>query len=83
MKVKDLIEQLKCFNPNANISLKTSEDITLSYICENGHTPTTTLQVFIEPSDFCYSCVWFDDGTCIMYGKECEMVEECFQYCEE
>lgn len=83
MKVKDLINQLNGFNPNANVSLKDSEDIVLSYICQDGHTPSTTLQVFIEPSDFCQSCTWFDDGFCSMYDTECDMVDECFQYCED
>lgn len=43
MKVKDLIEQLERFNPNANVSLTTSEDILISYISENNATPLTTL----------------------------------------
>lgn len=55
MKVKDLIEQLKMFNPNADVSLTTSEDILISYISENNATPLTTLQLFIE------GCDEFDD----------------------
>lgn len=51
MKVKDLIEQLERFNPNANVSLTTSEDIFISYISENNATPLTTLQLFIEGCD--------------------------------
>ena len=51
MKVKDLIEYLKKFNPNANVSLTTSEDIFISYISEENVTPLTTQQLFIEDCD--------------------------------
>ena len=52
MKVKELIKELKEFNPNANISLTTSEDIILSYIDWGGaDNEKTTKQVFIEPCD--------------------------------
>lgn len=36
MKVKELIKELKEFNPNADVTLTTSEDIILSYIDWGG-----------------------------------------------
>ena len=33
---KDLINSLKEFNPEANVTLTTSEDICISYITEGG-----------------------------------------------
>lgn len=83
MLVKELIEQLKKFNPNANISLRDSESIYISYICANGENPNNTLQVFLEGCDFCDSCQFFDDGFCRVYDKNCDDVIECFQYIEE
>ena len=32
--IKDFIKSLETYNPNADITLTTSEDITLSYICD-------------------------------------------------
>ena len=58
MKIQQLITELKKYNPDADITLLTTEDITLSYVCEdrNGNdlTPKTTKQVFIE------GCDWVD-----------------------
>ena len=55
MKIKDLIELLKNYNQDADITLTTSEDITISYICKdtNGNplSKETTLQCFIEGTD--------------------------------
>ena len=83
MKVKDLIKQLADYNPNANISLENSESIVLSYISEEGGTPLTTKQVFIEPCDFCYACQFFDEDYCTVYDKECSDVDECFQFIDK
>ena len=56
MKVNKLIEQLKEYNQNADITLTTSEDICLSYICESvsgdSFDKRNTPIVFIEPKDF-------------------------------
>ena len=55
IKVTDLIDELKRYNPNADVTLTFSEDITLSYICKdidgNELMPSDTMQVFIEPTD--------------------------------
>ena len=52
MKVKELIKELKKFNPKADVTLTTSEDIILSYIDWGGaDNEKTTKQVFIEPCD--------------------------------
>ena len=52
MQVKDLIEELKTFNPNAEISRDDSETILLSYISECGADKTNTKYVFIEQCDY-------------------------------
>ena len=89
MKVKTLIEKLKEFNQEADITLTTSEDICLSYICKNPDTgekltKTNTKQVFIEPTDECPSCFHecISEGKlwCSFYEKWCREVEECYQY---
>ena len=52
MKVKNLIKELKEYNPEADITLTTSETIILSYISEDeGETKKTTKQIFIEGDD--------------------------------
>ena len=83
MKINDLVEQLKGFNPKADVSLVDSEDIYISYISEDGATPLTTKQVFIEGCDCCQKCQFFDDGYCLVYDREATMVDECFQYVED
>jgi len=88
MMIKDLIESLGKYNPNADITLTTSEDITLSYISETPDgeklTIETTMQVFIEPTDSCPTCVheYNGDGLrmCGFYGKPCRLVDECFEF---
>lgn len=88
MKIKELISKLQSYNPDADITLTTSEDITLAYICKdsNGNelTPKTTRQVFIEPTDECPQCTneYMEDKVrqCSVYGKPCKEVEECFQF---
>lgn len=51
MKIKELIKELKEFNQEADITLTTSETITLSCICSDGGTKKDTKQVFIEGED--------------------------------
>ena len=55
MKIKDLITELKTYNPEAEVTTPYSEDIMLSYISEdfegNKLTKETTRVVFIEWSD--------------------------------
>ena len=52
MLVEELIEELKTFNPKAEISRDDSETILLSYICEGGADKTNTKYVFIEQCDY-------------------------------
>lgn len=56
MKIRNLINELKKYNPDADIALLTAEDIRLSYVCkdrnDNDLTPETTMQVFIEGCDW-------------------------------
>ena len=52
MIVSELINELKKFNPNAEISRDDSETILLSYICEDGADMSTTEMVFIEKCDY-------------------------------
>lgn len=52
MKIKELINELKKYNPEADITLPTSETITLSFISDEGGTTKDTKQVFIEGCDF-------------------------------
>lgn len=88
MLIKDFIKSLEAYNPNADITLTTSEDITLSYISKdiNGEelSKETTMQVFIESTDSCPTCVheYTDDGLrmCSFYQKPCKLVEECYQF---
>ena len=88
MKIKKLIETLKECNQEADITLTTSEDITISYICKdtdgNPLTKKTTMQCFIEPTDSCLECVHEymngDDRWCSFYDKECKSVDECYQF---
>lgn len=83
MLIKDFIKSLETFNPNAEISLVDSESIYLSYICEDGATPLTTKQVFIEGCDCCYHCQFFEEDYCRVYDKECVDVDECFQFIDK
>ena len=52
MNVKELIDWLKTFNPEAEISRDDSETVSLSYISENGESKRTTKMVFIEKADY-------------------------------
>lgn len=56
MKVKELIEELKGFNPDAEITRDDSETIELSYICSDGATKETTKLVFVEMRDYVEDC---------------------------
>lgn len=90
MKVKDLIESLKCFNPNANVGVKTIDDeyvddLYVSYISNVGGEEIDeehTLQVWIEAVDMCVNCQFFDNNYCTVYDKDASDVEECYQFCE-
>lgn len=85
---KNLIEKLKEYNSEADVSLVDSEDITISYIHKdtdgNEFTINNTPQLFIEGVDLCPTCVHEyiedDERICSFYGKPCRMVGECFQY---
>lgn len=52
MKIKELINELKEYNQEADITLTTSETITLSFISDENGTKKDTKQVFIEGCDF-------------------------------
>ena len=53
MIVKELIDELKKYNPNAEITTPYSETIELSYIDSNNeYTRENTPLVFIEWSDY-------------------------------
>lgn len=89
LKVKNLIKQLGKFNPDADITLPVSEDITLSWICKDPNTGEelsreTTRQVFIEADDDCASCshnyMNGDDRWCSYYDVACTDVDECYQW---
>lgn len=84
MKVSALIYELSKYNPDADVSLVTCNDICISHISEDGATPRTTKQIFIEEENSCDSCVFHDGGGyCETYNKKIEDVEECNQYLEE
>ena len=89
MKISKLIDELSEFNQEADITLTTSEDICISYICKNTLTgeqltKKTTKLVFIEPCDECPSCTHlytdYEERMCSFYNKPCKEVEECYQY---
>ena len=61
MLVKDLINELLEFNPNANVVLPSSEEILLSYIGEDNTTKKTTKIVFIEGCDSCETCYYYEE----------------------
>lgn len=79
MKIKELIDKLKDFNPNADISTVASEDIKLTYVyCVDGkeYSKKTTQQVFIEPVDACEVCINYDDDYCLIHSKPCDSVKD-------
>ena len=85
MKNYELIKKLLKYNPEADVTLVDSEDITLSYLSDEGGTPMDTLQIFIEGVDKCPICVqeyMGEDGQrwCSFYNKPCKIVEECYQF---
>ena len=88
-QVKDLIESLKSMNPDADVGIKTIDDVYvdqlyLSYICidENGDeiSEMETKQVWIESVDLCCNCQFFDNNYCNAYDCDTCDVEECFQF---
>ena len=88
MKVKELIQELSTFYQDAEITLTTSEDICIFYICEDGQgnrlTKETSPYVFIEPKDNCPICTseYMNGDTmwCSFYDCPCREVEECNQF---
>ena len=88
MLIKDFIKELSVYNPDADITLTTSENITTSFVCKdkmgNELTKKTTMQVFIEPMDNCPECTSEymngDVRWCSFYDKPCSDVEECYQF---
>ena len=89
MKVSELIEDLKSYNQDAEITLTNSETICLSYICKDRETgqsydKSSTPIVFVEPRDLCPLCTSeYMDGDimmCSSYDKPCREVEECYQF---
>jgi len=52
MLIKEFIEELKKYNPNAEITRDDSETILLSYIAEGGADRCNTKLVFIEKCDY-------------------------------
>ena len=77
---KDLINSLKEFNPEANVTLTTSEDICISYITEGGADKSNTPHIFIEECDICSNCFYESETYCTFYNQECSDVEECYQH---
>lgn len=52
MKVSELIEELKHYNPDAEITRDDSETIFLSYVPKNKGGADTTELVFVEKRDY-------------------------------
>ena len=52
MMVKDLIEELKTYNPNAEVTRPDSETIELSFISVDGESKMNAPIVFIEARDY-------------------------------
>lgn len=77
MKVKDLINSLKEYNPNANVVLTTSEEIFLSFIGDENTSKKNAEVVFIEGCDFCASCYYYDIEYCKFYEDYCYSINDC------
>ena len=91
MKVKDLIESLNNFNPNADIGVKNIDDeyvghLYVSYICkdenDNEINERETKQVWIEAIDLCCNCQFFENNYCNAYDCDADDVDECYQFVE-
>lgn len=52
MKISELIDELKEYNPDAEITTPYSETIGLSFISEDGADKSNTELVFIELRDY-------------------------------
>ena len=85
----ELIRKLGKFNPKADVTLTTSEDICLSFIFKDTDTgevltEKTTKQIFIEPTDSCPMCTSeYMNGDimwCSFYDCACRDVEECYEF---
>lgn len=84
MKNNKLIEKLKEYNPNADVTLTTSEDICIGYIVgDEGYDKSNTPIIFIEGCDECARCFFEEETFCTFYGVECSDVEQCYQFIEE
>ena len=90
LKIKELIHELKQYNPDADISTPISEDIGISYICKSNdeieYGKMDTPQVFIEPTDTCPVCnhqymnEYEDMRWCDYYDKACKDVDNCTEW---
>ena len=74
MLLKNLLELLKDYNPEANVTLTTSEDIELSFIGEDKYNARI---IFIEGCDTVKSCYYYNEEYCNYYGTNCEEITEC------
>ena len=92
MKVKELIQSLSCFNPIADVGVKTIDDeyvdhLYVSFICKdsNGNDviEENTNQVWIEAIDLCCNCQFFDNNNCLIYDCSASDVDECYQFVEK
>ena len=87
MKNRDLIEKLKKYNLDADVTLPTSEDIFLSYICEDNKgnilTEKDTMLIFIEGTDEYMECAneyineTYDSLWCALHDYECVNKWDC------
>lgn len=89
--MNDLIESLSNFNPNANIGIKTIDDVYIdhlyvSYVCKDidgeDFDEKNTNQVWIEAIDLCCNCQFFDNNHCLAYDCNASDVDECYQFVE-
>ena len=88
VKVKELLEILGQYNPEADIGVKTLDDeykdeLYISYISkveDKEYTPKSTLQVWVEATDYCGNCQFRRDDYCDAYEIDCGLVDECYQY---
>ena len=75
MKNKDLIKHLSEFPSDAWVTTSRSEDICIGYLKDEK-------TLFIDPSDCCPTCIFYDDGYCSEHKTECFNVDGCDNYLE-
>ena len=90
MKNRDLIENLKQYNLDADVTLTTSEDILLSYISEDNEgnklTKEDTMLIFIEGCDEYMECAHeymhetYDSRWCSLHDYECVDKRDCLYF---